>query len=67
MCKRGGFLRFSVTLPPSAYALRPSASSSFFRLETPFLPFLLLLYYTMNQLFIHPFLYQSSKIRISFL
>ena len=49
------FLPFSVTLPPSAYGLRTSTSSSFFRLETPFLTFLALLYYIMNQLFIHPF------------
>ena len=55
------FLPFPVTTfplfrytPPSAYGLRPSASSSFFRLETPFLPFLALLYYTINQLFIYP-------------
>ncbi|SQA94107.1 Uncharacterised protein [Capnocytophaga ochracea] len=40
---------------PSAYGLRPSTSSSFFRLETPFLPFFVSLYYIMNQLFIHPF------------
>ncbi|EKY12810.1 hypothetical protein HMPREF9072_01837 [Capnocytophaga sp. oral taxon 324 str. F0483] len=38
-----------------AYGLKPITSSSFFRLETPFLPFLLLLYYIINQLFIHPF------------
>ena len=49
------FLPFSVTLPPSAYGLRPSASSSFFRLETPFLTFFVSLYYIMNQLFTHPF------------
>ena len=46
---------FSVILPPSAYGLRPSASSSFFRLETPFLTFLALLYHAINQLFIYPF------------
>ena len=54
MCKRGGFLRFSVILPPSAYGLRPSISSSFFRLETPFSPFFVSLYYIMSQLFIYP-------------
>ena len=48
-------LPFSVTLPSSAYGLRPITSSSFFRLETLFLTFLVLLYYIMNQLFIHPF------------
>jgi|GEM_PF-3269046 len=48
-------LPFSVTLPSSAYGLRPITSSSFFRLETPFLTFLALLYNTINQLFIHPF------------
>ena len=41
--------------PPSAYGLRPSASSSFFRLETLFLPFLALLYYIMSQSLIYPF------------
>ena len=46
---------FPVTLPPSAYALRPNASSSFFRIETPFLAFFVLLYYIINQLFIYPF------------
>ena len=46
---------FSVILPPSAYGLRPSAYSSFFRLETPFLPFFVSLYYTINQLFTYPF------------
>ncbi|EKY05012.1 hypothetical protein HMPREF9078_02057, partial [Capnocytophaga sp. oral taxon 380 str. F0488] len=61
-------------IPPSAYGLRPIPSSSFFRLETPFLTFLTLLYYIMNQLFpslnssfltiYTPFLYQSSKIRV---
>ena len=45
---------FSVILPPTAYALRPIASSSFFRLETPFLTFLALLYYSMNQQLIYP-------------
>ena len=49
------FLPFSVTLPPSAYGLRSITSSSFFRLETPFLTFLALLYYTINQLFAYPF------------
>ena len=39
--------------PPSACGLRPSASSSFFRLETLFLTFLALLYHTINQLFTH--------------
>jgi len=29
--------------------------SSFFRLETPFLPFFVSLYHTMNQLLIYPF------------
>ena len=48
-------LPFSVTLPSSAYGLRSITSSSFFRLETPFLTFLALLYNTINQLFIHPF------------
>ena len=48
-------LSFSFILPPSAYGLRPIASSSFFRLETLFLPFFALLYYIMNQLFTHPF------------
>jgi len=41
--------------PPSAYGLSPITYSSFFRLETPFLTFLALLYYIMNQLFTHPF------------
>ena len=41
--------------PPSAYGLRPITYSLFFRLETPFLPFFTSLYYTMNQLFTHPF------------
>ena len=41
-------------LSPSAYGLRPSASSSFFRLETSFLPFFVSLYYAINQLFIYP-------------
>ena len=45
---------FSVILPPSAYGLRPSASSSFFRLETLFLPFFVSLYYIMSQLLIYP-------------
>ena len=49
------FLLLSVTLLPSAYGLMPSATSFFFRLETLFLTFLALLYYIMNQLFIHPF------------
>ena len=48
-------LPFSFILPPSVYDLRPIASSSFFRLETPFLTFLALLYYSMNQLLIYPF------------
>ena len=48
-------LLFSFILPPSVYDLRPIASSSFFRLETPFLTFLALLYYSMNQLLIYPF------------
>ena len=48
-------LPFSFILPSSAYGLRPIASSSFFRLETPFLTFLALLYNTINQLFIHSF------------
>ncbi|AVM55715.1 hypothetical protein C3V44_08870 [Capnocytophaga sp. oral taxon 864] len=46
---------FPVTLPPSAYGLRSITSSLFFRLETLFLTFLDLLYYSMNQLFIYPF------------
>ena len=50
----GGSFWFSVTLPPSAYGLRPSASSSFFRLETLFLPFFALLYHNMNQPLTHP-------------
>ena len=41
-------------LSPSAYGLRPSVSSSFFRLETPFLPFFTSLYYIISQLFIYP-------------
>ena len=41
--------------PPSAYGLRPSAYSFFFRLETPFLTFFVSLYYTMNQSLIYPF------------
>ena len=60
------FLPFSITtipplkgvrgmLSPSAYGLRPIAYSSFFRLETLFLPFLALLYYIINQFFTHPF------------
>ena len=53
--RSSSFVLLSVILPPSAYGLRSSASSSFFRLETPFSPFLYSLYYTMNQLFIHPF------------
>ena len=60
--------------PPSAYGLRPIASSSFFRLETPFLPFFALLYYSMNQLFIYPFytnrpsfVHHSYILSISFL
>ena len=48
-------LLFSFILPPSAYGLRPIASSSFFRLETPFLTFLMLLYHSMNQQLTHPF------------
>ena len=48
-------LPFSIILPPSAYGLRPIACSSFFRLETSFLPFFASLYYTINQLFIYPF------------
>ena len=55
MCKGEGFFRFPATLPPIAYGLRPITYSSFFRLETSFLTFLALLYYIMNQLFIHPF------------
>ena len=46
-------LPFSFILPSSAYGLRPIASSSFFRLETPFLTFLALLYRCMNQLLIY--------------
>ena len=42
-------------IPPSAYGLRPNASSLFFRLETLFLPFFVSLYYTMSQLLIYPF------------
>jgi len=49
------FLPFSVTLPPSAYGLRPITYSFFFRLETPILTFLVLLYYIMNQLLTYPF------------
>ncbi|EKY05058.1 hypothetical protein HMPREF9078_02010, partial [Capnocytophaga sp. oral taxon 380 str. F0488] len=41
--------------PPSVYDLRPSAYSFFFRLETLFLTFLALLYYSINQLLIYPF------------
>ncbi|AVM56281.1 hypothetical protein C3V44_07605 [Capnocytophaga sp. oral taxon 864] len=52
--RHSSFSPFSVVLPPSAYGLRPSASSSFFRLETPFLPSLYSLYHIMNQLFIYP-------------
>ena len=48
-------LPFSSILSPSTYGLRPIASSSFFRLETPFLTFLMLLYYSMNQQLIYPF------------
>jgi len=48
-------LRLYHHTPPIAYGLSPSASSSFFRLETPFLTFFALLYDIMNQLFIHPF------------
>ncbi len=47
-------LPFSFILPSSAYGLRPITSSSFFRLETPFLTFFMLLYYSMNQQLIHP-------------
>ena len=47
-------LPFSFILPPSAYGLRPNTSFSFFRLETPFLTFFMLLYYSMNQQLIHP-------------
>ncbi|AVM55873.1 hypothetical protein C3V44_09805 [Capnocytophaga sp. oral taxon 864] len=41
----------------SPYCLWPKAYClfSFFRLETPFLTFLALLYYSMNQLLIYPF------------
>ena len=39
---------------PIAYALRPMTYSSFFRLETPFLPFFVPLYYAMNQPLIYP-------------
>ncbi|EKY12695.1 hypothetical protein HMPREF9072_01852, partial [Capnocytophaga sp. oral taxon 324 str. F0483] len=46
---------FSVILPPIAYDLRPIAYFSFFRLETPFLPFFDLLYYSINQLLTYPF------------
>ena len=46
---------FCVILPPSAYGLRPITYSFFFRLETLFLTFLVLLYYIMNQLFIYLF------------
>ena len=64
MCKEEYFIIFSVTtfplsegargrLSPTAYGLRPSASSSFFRLETLFLSFFALLYYTISQLFIY--------------
>ena len=42
-------------LSPIAYGLRPITSSSFFRLETPFSPFLVLLYHIINQLLIYPF------------
>ena len=54
MCKGGCFIIFSVALPPSAYGLRPITSSSFFRLETPILTFLALLYCIMNQPLIYP-------------
>ena len=53
--RHSSFSPFFVMLPPIAYGLRPSAYSSFFRLETPFLAFLALLYYIMSQLFTHPF------------
>ena len=53
--RSSSFLPFSVILPPSAYGLRPITYSSFFRLETPFFPFLTLLYYTMSQSLIYPF------------
>ena len=52
--RHSSFSPFSVVLPPIAYALRTITSSSFFRLETPFLTFLPLLYHIMNQLFIYP-------------
>ena len=42
-------------LSPTAYDLRPITSSSFFRLETPFLTFLSLLYHIINQSLIYPF------------
>gem|GEM_PF-6122092 len=55
------FLLFSAaTFPffrPSSLVIRHSSlviTSSFFRLETPFLVFLALLYYSMNQLLIYP-------------
>ena len=53
--RHSSFHYFFRHTPPIAYGLRPSTSSSFFRLETPFLTFLTLLYYIMSQLLIHPF------------
>ena len=41
--------------PPTTYDLRPGTYSFFFRLETPFLTFFALLYYTIIQSLIYPF------------
>ena len=52
--RHSSFSPFFVILPPSAYCLRPITYSLFFRLETPILTFLALLYCIMNQPLIYP-------------
>jgi len=47
---------FSLSVPtlPLSLGEGRGEDSLFFRLETPFLPFFVSLYYTINQLFIYP-------------
>ena len=58
MCKEKYFhhITFPFSVPTFSLSLGEGRGedSSFFRLETPFLPFLTLLYYIINQLFIYP-------------
>ena len=46
---------FPITTLPLSLGEGRGEDSSFFRLETPFLTFLMLLYYSMNQPLIYPF------------